>query len=72
LIYSFLASIIGEMLGGYNGLGVSLEADANRIETDEYFAILLLVVLVVLCIVQVMRFIRHRMLRWSTIEMRGE
>ncbi len=72
LIYSFLASIIGEMLGGYNGLGVSLEADANRIETDEYFAILLLVVLVVLCIVQIMRYIRHRMLKWSTIEMRGE
>jgi NitT/TauT family transport system permease protein len=72
LIYSFLASMIGEMLGGYNGLGVSLEADANRIETDEYFAILLLVVIVVLALVQVMRYVRHRMLRWSTIEMRGE
>lgn len=72
LIYSFLGSIIGEMLGGYVGLGVTLETDANEFKTNQYFAILMLVVILVLIFVQILRYARHRLLRWSTIEMRDE
>lgn len=72
LIYSFLGSITGEILGGFNGLGVRLETDANELNTNQYFAILLLIVLVVTILVQGLHHVRVRLLRWQEIEMRGE
>lgn len=69
LIYSFSGAIIGEMLGGYNGLGVTIETDANQLNTDGYFAVVLLVVIITLLLVQILRFIRKRLLHWSTVEM---
>jgi NitT/TauT family transport system permease protein len=71
LIYSFTGAIIGEMLGGYNGLGVTIETDANALNTNGYFAVVLLVVIITLLLVQILRFIRRRLLRWSTLETRG-
>jgi NitT/TauT family transport system permease protein len=71
LIYSFTGAIIGEMLGGFNGLGVTIETDANALNTNGYFAVVLLVVIITLLLVQILRFIRRRLLRWSTLEMRG-
>jgi NitT/TauT family transport system permease protein len=72
LIYSFLGSITGEILGGFNGLGVRLETDANELNTNQYFAILLLIVIVVTVLVQGLHHIRVHLLRWQEIEMRGE
>lgn len=72
LIYSFLGAVIGEIIGGYNGLGVELERDANELNTDQFFAILLLIVIVVTVLVQGMHQIRLRLVRWSEAEMRGE
>lgn len=72
LIYSFLGSITAEMLGGFNGLGVRLEADANDLNTNQYFAILLLIVIAVTVLVQVLHYARVRLLRWQEVEMRGE
>jgi NitT/TauT family transport system permease protein len=72
LIYSFLGSITGEILGGFNGLGVQLEADANELNTNQYFAILLLIVIVVCTLVQGLHHIRVRLLRWQEIEIRGQ
>jgi len=71
LIYSFTGAVIGEMLGGYNGLGVTIETDANALNTNGYFAVVLLVVIITLLLVQILRFIRRRLLRWSTLELRG-
>jgi len=70
LIYSFTGAVIGEMLGGYNGLGVTIETDANALNTNGYFAVVLLVVIITLLLVQILRFIRRRLLRWSHFETR--
>jgi NitT/TauT family transport system permease protein len=70
LIYSFTGAVIGEMLGGYNGLGVTIETDANALNTNGYFAVVLLVVIITLLLVQILRFIRERLLRWSHFETR--
>lgn len=72
LIYSFLGAITGEILGGINGLGVQLETAANQVETNKFFAILLLIVIVTLVFVQLLHFIRIRLMTWHAIEMRGQ
>lgn len=72
LIYSFLGAITGEILGGINGLGVQLETAANQVETDKFFAILLLIVIMTLVFVQLLHFIRIRLMTWHAIEMRGQ
>jgi NitT/TauT family transport system permease protein len=72
LIYSFMGAIIGEMLGGANGLGVVLTLDANQFDTNGYFAVLLLIVIVTVVLVQLLRRLRERMFAWQAVEMRGE
>jgi NitT/TauT family transport system permease protein len=72
LIYSFLGAVTGEILGGINGLGVQLETAANQVQTNKFFAILLLIVIVTLIFVQIMHLIRVRLMTWHAIEMRGQ
>lgn len=72
LIYSFLGAITGEILGGINGLGVQLETAANQVETDKFFAILVLIVIMTLFFVQLLHFIRIKLMTWHAIEMRGQ
>ena len=72
LIYSFLGAITGEILGGINGLGVQLETAANQVQTNKFFAILVLIVIVTLIFVQIMHLIRVRLMTWHAIEMRGQ
>jgi NitT/TauT family transport system permease protein len=72
LIYSFLGAITGEILGGINGLGVQLETAANQVQTNKFFAILLLIVIVTLVFVQLLHAIRVRLMTWHAIEMRGQ
>jgi len=50
---------------------VTIETDANALNTNGYFAVVLLVVIITLLLVQILRFIRRRLLRWSTLETRG-
>lgn len=72
LIYSFLGAITAEMLGGANGIGVRLVLDANQYQTNQYFAVLLLIVIVTVAIVQGMRLFLRRFVSWREVEMRGE
>lgn len=72
LIYSFLGAITAEILGGINGLGVQLETAANQVDTNEFFAILAIIVIVTLVIVQAMHWLRLRLTRWHAVEMRGQ
>jgi NitT/TauT family transport system permease protein len=71
LTYSFLGSVTGEMLGGYQGLGVQLQSKANSFETNDYFAILLLVVIMTVVLVGLMHAVRQRLWKWYAIESRG-
>ncbi len=72
LIYSFLGAITAEMLGGAQGVGVRLVLFANQYQTNDYFAVLLLIVIVTVVIVQGMRLLLKRFLSWREVEMRGE
>lgn len=69
LIYSFLGAVTGEIIGGTHGLGVKLTYDANVFATNEFFAILLLLAIITTVLVQAIRFISGRLLRWHAIEM---
>ncbi len=72
LIYSFLGAITAEMLGGAQGVGVRLVLFANQYQTNDYFAVLLLIVIVTVVIVQGMRLLLKRFVLWREVEMRGE
>ncbi len=72
LIYSFLGAITAEMLGGAQGVGVRLVLFANQYQTNDYFAVLLLIVIVTVAIVQGMRLLLKRFVKWREVEMRGE
>ncbi len=72
LIYSFLGAITAEMLGGAQGVGVRLVLFANQYQTNDYFAVLLLIVIVTVVIVQGMRLLLKRFVKWREVEMRGE
>lgn len=72
LIYSFLGAITAEMLGGAKGVGVRLVLFANQYQTNDYFAVLLLIVIVTVAIVQGMRILLKRFVKWREVEMRGE
>lgn len=72
LIYSFLGAIMGEMLGGAKGIGVKLVLYAGEFQTDDYFAALLLIVISTVVIVQGMRVLLKRFVKWREVEMRGE
>lgn len=71
LTYSFLGAIIGEMLGGANGLGVRLELYINQVNPNGYFAVLLVIVVITVAIVQIMHAVTGRWLKWHQIELRG-
>ena len=72
LIYSFLGAITAEMLGGAQGVGVRLVLFANQYQTNNYFAVLFLIVIVTVAIVQGMRLLLKRFVKWREVEMRGE
>jgi NitT/TauT family transport system permease protein len=71
LIYSFLGAVVGELMGGYSGLGVVLAGDANTFAIDHFFAVLLLLLIVSSVLTALLRAGEHRVLRWHRIETRG-
>lgn len=72
LIYSFLGAIMGEMMGGAKGIGVKLVLYAGEFQTNKYFAALMLIVVTTVIIVQGMRLLLKRFVKWRDVEMRGE
>jgi ABC-type nitrate/sulfonate/bicarbonate transport system permease component len=67
MIYGFLGTVAGEMLAGEQGIGVQLQAYSGLFKTDEFFAALLLLVLITTTISIVLRAIRIRLLWWQTL-----
>jgi NitT/TauT family transport system permease protein len=71
LVYSFQGAVAGEFLGGLKGLGIMLSLAGNTFETADFFAELVILVVVSTLIIQIIRFIANRLLRWNVIEMHG-
>ncbi len=69
LIYSFLGVIVGELVGGYSGLGVVLAAAANSFDTNRFFAVLFLLSIVSTLFTVFLRMGERRLLRWHYVEM---
>jgi NitT/TauT family transport system permease protein len=70
LIYSFLGAVVGEMLGGTQGLGAQLQEAESLFETPDFFAQLTVLVVVTLIIAALIRLVERRLLRWRLIELR--
>jgi NitT/TauT family transport system permease protein len=68
--YSFLGTVAGEIMGGEHGLGVVLNLDANTFRTDDFFAVMLVLLVVAAVVVGAVRLAGARLTRWVRIEMR--
>jgi len=66
-IYGFLGTVAGEMLAGEAGIGVRLQAYSGLFQTNEFFAALLLLVLITTTISIVLRAVRVRLLWWQAL-----
>jgi NitT/TauT family transport system permease protein len=64
-IFGMLATIGGEMISGQNGLGVRLQYFAASFQTNDYFATLLVLVVMATFITWGLRRVRVRLLRWQ-------
>lgn len=71
LIYSLLAAVVGEMLGGVHGLGVVLQADANTFATNDLLAVLLLLAILASLFVHALNLIARYLMRWHQAELSG-
>lgn len=71
VVYAFLGTVGGEMLNGSHGLGAGLALAATTFRVNDFFAILLLLVLLSVAISQSLRWIQRRLLRWRLAELRG-
>lgn len=71
LIYAFQGAVAGEFLGGVTGIGVQLQIAGNTFATANFFAELIVLVVVSTVLIQAIRLLTSRMLRWHVIEMRG-
>lgn len=67
MIYGFLGTVAGEMLAGESGIGVRLQAYSGLFQTNEFFAALLLLVLITTTISTILRAVRVRLLWWQTL-----
>jgi NitT/TauT family transport system permease protein len=67
MIYGFLGTVAGEMLAGAKGLGVRLQEYSGMFRTNDFFAVLLLLVCITTAIAILLRFVRRKLLRWQTL-----
>lgn len=71
LTYAFLTAVVGEMLTGSDGLGALLQITLSAFRTADFFAALLLLVIVATAISAAMRAAERYLLRWQQYELRG-
>ena len=71
LIYSFLGAVVGEMLGGTEGLGAQLQLSESLFKTPDFFAELTVLVVITLVIAALIRQVERHLLQWRTIELRA-
>ncbi|MFE7420309.1 ABC transporter permease [Rhodococcus sp. NPDC057529] len=71
LTYAFLSAVVGEMLSGSTGLGASMQLSLTSYRTADFFAALILLVIVATTFSGVMRIIERRQLHWKSYELQG-
>jgi NitT/TauT family transport system permease protein len=64
LVYSFLAAVVGEFVGGSHGLGVRLQEFANNFEVNKFFAVILLLAIITTLMAQGLQWMGRRATRW--------
>ena len=65
LIYSMLAVIVSEMMGGSGGLGYQVAYLSNTFHMDGVFAVLILVAVITTGMAAIMNALERRLLRWQ-------
>lgn len=68
LTYAFLGAVVSEMLSGSSGLGAQLTITLSTFQTPDFFATLLLLVIVATAISLAVRRLERRILRWQHFE----
>jgi NitT/TauT family transport system permease protein len=71
IVYSFLAVVVGEMLIGTGGLGGQMAQQMNLFNTNEFFAMLILLIAITIAISALLSAIETRVLRWRQAELQG-
>lgn len=71
MIYSFLAVVAGEMLGGTEGLGAQIQGDIASFRVNKFFAELLILVIISIAVSLVLRALERRLLKWRYVAMEG-
>ncbi len=71
LSYAFLGAVVGEMLTGNQGLGGYFTLQLSSFDVDNFFAGMVLLVIVSLALSSIMRVIELQLIKWRQIEMRG-
>lgn len=64
LVYSFLAAVVGEFVGGSHGLGVRLQEFANNFEVNKFFAVIILLAIITTIMAQLLQMAGRRATRW--------
>jgi len=64
LVYSFLAAVVGEFVGGSHGLGVRLQEFANNFEVNKFFAVIILLSIITTLMAQLLQVAGRRATRW--------
>lgn len=68
LVYAFLGSIVGEFVGGQEGLGVRITTYVSSVDVTGEFAILVLMAAVGIAIHAVLRLLHAKLLFWTPAE----
>lgn len=71
LTYAFLGAVVGEMLSGSQGIGGYLSLQLGSFDTTDFFAALVLLVIVALIVSGLLRALERRLLKWRVIELKG-
>lgn len=62
--YSIMGAIIGEWIGGKNGLGVYMIRVKHSFATDKVFAVIIIITLLSILILKIISFIEKRSMPW--------
>lgn len=71
LTYTILGVVVGEMMGGIGGIGASLSLAVATYHTNEFFALLAVLMVVALAISAGIRGLERYLLRWRQIDLLG-
>lgn len=71
LVYALLGAITGEILGGHGGVGARMAVAINTFRTDDFFAVLLFLMLFSTALGALVRTLERWLLNWRYVEMRG-